>query len=149
MTSRPVHFEIHVDDMRRAQDFYAAVFGWGYEDYSDYAGQPYFGIVTGPEDEPGINGALMVRKAPLAENNPIGAAVLTMGVENYDAAEESILANGGRSPSRSMRCREWRGRATSPTPTATSSAFTSLTRRPPSAVVMPISVRRPAGRLGP
>ncbi len=61
---RLVHFEIHVDDMDRAKKFYGEVFGWTFEDYSEFAGMPYFGAVTGDEDEPGINGALMQRQSP-------------------------------------------------------------------------------------
>lgn len=116
MIGRPVHFEIHVDDMRRAQDFYAKVFGWGYEDYSEYAGMPYFGVVTGPEDQPGINGALIMRRAPLAEGNPIGASVLTMGVESFDGTQEAILANGGEValPKYALPGMAWQGYFTDP-----------------------------------
>ncbi|WP_197511100.1 VOC family protein [Tessaracoccus coleopterorum] len=57
MTARPIHFEIHVDDMSRAQAFYAEVFGWGFEDYSEYTGQPYFGVVTGSDEAPGSTAA--------------------------------------------------------------------------------------------
>lgn len=34
---RLVHFEIHVDDAKRAKKFYGEVFGWTFEDWSDYA----------------------------------------------------------------------------------------------------------------
>ena len=57
--SRIIHFEIHVDDMDRAKEFYGNVFGWKFEDYSYYAGSPYFGAITGDESEMGINVALM------------------------------------------------------------------------------------------
>lgn len=94
--SRPVHFEIHVDDMPRAQAFYAAAFGWQFQDWSEYAGMPYAGIVTGPEGSQGINGALMKRRGvPLAEGAPINGAVLTMGVEDFDAAAAKIQGAGG------------------------------------------------------
>ena len=43
---RLVHFEIHVEDMDRAKKFYGEVFGWKFEDWSEYAGMPYFGAVT-------------------------------------------------------------------------------------------------------
>ena len=33
-----------------------------FQDYSEYAGMPYFGAVTGDEKEMGINGALMQRQ---------------------------------------------------------------------------------------
>ncbi|MDM5206131.1 VOC family protein [Cytobacillus kochii] len=94
--SRLVHFEIHVDDMDRARKFYGEVFGWAFEDWSEFAGMPYFGAVTGDEDEPGIDGALMQRQSPPPESNqPLNGYACTIGVENYHAIEEKILNNGG------------------------------------------------------
>ncbi|MEK5101168.1 VOC family protein [Cytobacillus sp. FSL M8-0252] len=93
---RLVHFEIHVDDMDRARKFYGEVFGWAFEDWSEFAGMPYFGAVTGGKDEPGINGALMQRQSPPPESNqPLNGYACTIGVENYHAIEEKILNNGG------------------------------------------------------
>lgn len=93
---RLVHFEIHVDDMERAKKFYGNVFGWTFQDWSEFAGLPYFGAVTGSEDEPGINGALMQRQSPPpAPNQPLNGFACTMGVENYDATEAKILEQGG------------------------------------------------------
>lgn len=93
---RPVHFEIQVEDMDRAQSFYAEVFGWGFEDYSSIAGSPYFGVTTGEDDEPGINGGLLPRTAAAPERGSgPNAGVLTMGVDDFDATRELILANGG------------------------------------------------------
>ena len=34
---RIVHFEIHVDDMERAKKFYGEIFGWRFEDWTDFA----------------------------------------------------------------------------------------------------------------
>lgn len=62
--SRVVHFEIQVDDVERAKAFYAAVFEWAFQDWSTSAGATYWGVVTGPGDEPGINGGLLQRPAP-------------------------------------------------------------------------------------
>lgn len=56
---RLVHFEIRVDDIERVKKFYREVFGWKFEDWSNYAGTPYFGAVTGDVKDPRINGALM------------------------------------------------------------------------------------------
>jgi uncharacterized protein len=93
---RLVHFEIHVDDMDRAKSFYGEVFGWTYEDWSDFAGMPYFGVVTGGDDQPGINGALMQRQGPPPEpNQPVNGYACTMGVEDYDTIEAKILDKGG------------------------------------------------------
>ncbi|TYP69152.1 VOC family protein [Paenibacillus methanolicus] len=94
---RLVHFEIHVDDMERAKKFYGDVFGWTFEDYSAYAGMPYFGAVTGDADQPGINGALMKRQGPAPEpGQPMNGFACTMGVADYDATETRILAQGGQ-----------------------------------------------------
>jgi uncharacterized protein len=94
---RLIHFEIHVDDMERAKGFYGEVFGWTFEDYSQYAGMPYFGAVTGDANEPGINGALMQRQGPhLQPNQPLNGFACTMGVEDYDSIEAKILSLGGK-----------------------------------------------------
>ncbi|MFJ7977050.1 VOC family protein [Peribacillus sp. JNUCC 23] len=92
-----VHFEIHVDDMERAKKFYGEVFGWSFQNWSDYAGMPYFGAVTGDENEPRIDGALMQRQsAPPEANQGLNAFACTMGVENYDLTETKIIENGGQ-----------------------------------------------------
>ncbi|MFB0971952.1 MAG: VOC family protein, partial [Neofamilia sp.] len=88
---RPIHFEIYVKDMERAKKFYSDAFGWTFEDYSEYAGMPYFGVITGEESEPGINGALMLHKdSNIHDTSPRGY-IVTMGVEDYDATEKKIL----------------------------------------------------------
>ena len=84
--SRPVHFEIQADDLERAKTFYADVFGWTFQDYGEFTGSPYWGVVTGPEETPGINGGLLQRPAPPpGEGQGTNGAVLTMGVEDFDA----------------------------------------------------------------
>jgi predicted enzyme related to lactoylglutathione lyase len=94
---RVLHFEIHVDDMERAKTFYGEVFGWTFEDYSEYAGMPYFGAVTGDASEMGINGALMQRQSPTPEQNQsVNAFVCTMGVEKFDETAKKILSRGGK-----------------------------------------------------
>ena len=95
--SRVVHFEIQADDLERAKAFYAAVFGWSYEDYSGFTGSAYWGVVTGPEDQPGINGGLLQRPAPAPSlGQGTNAYVCTMGVADYDETERLILAAGGQ-----------------------------------------------------
>ena len=93
---RPVHFEIQADDIERAKAFYAASFGWTFEDYSQFTGSPYFGVVTGPDDTPGINGGLLQRPAPVpAPEQGTNAYVCTVQVDDFDATQEAILAAGG------------------------------------------------------
>lgn len=94
--SRPVHFEIHASDPARARDFYAAALGWTFEDWSDYVGSPYHGVISGPEDEPGINGAIMQRAGDAPPpGSPVQGAVLTVGCADFDTTARSILAAGG------------------------------------------------------
>lgn len=94
---RPVHFEIQADDIERAKAFYAASFGWTFEDYSQFTGSPYFGVVTGPDDTPGINGGLLQRPAPAPElGQGTNAWVVTMAVDDYDPTHDLIMANGGQ-----------------------------------------------------
>ena len=93
--SRVVHFEIHAADVPRAIAFYTSVFGWTVDDWSAYAGLPYFGVTTGT-DEPGINGAIMQRRGPNPEaGGPVAGAVLTVGVADFDATAAAIEAAGG------------------------------------------------------
>lgn len=94
---RIVHFEIHVDDMERAKKFYGEVFGWTFQDWSEYAGMPYFGAVTGDENEMGINGALMQRHGASPQpGQAVNGFACTIGVGDYDSAEASILHLGGK-----------------------------------------------------
>lgn len=109
---RLIHFEIHVSDMERAKKFYGEVFGWTFQDWSDYAGMPYFGAVTGDEKELGINGALMQRKGnPPEANAAMNGFSCTMGVENYDQTEAKILEHGGKValPKHALPGMAWQG----------------------------------------
>lgn len=94
--SRVVHFEIQADDIERAKAFYAAAFDWTFEDYSQFTGSTYWGIVTGPEDQMGINGGLLARPAPVSPGGGSNSFVCTMGVGDYDETEQRILAAGGQ-----------------------------------------------------
>ncbi|QIK63579.1 VOC family protein [Leucobacter viscericola] len=107
---RPVHFEIHAADPNRAVEFYTTVFGWKIEDWSDFAGMPYFGLLTG--EGMGINGAIIQR---MGDNPAVGGAVagavITMGVESYDEIAEQILAAGGTEalPKQALPGMAWQG----------------------------------------
>ena len=94
--SRVIHFEIQAEDVQRAVGFYTAVFNWRVEDWSEYAGSPYFGVTTGPEDQPGINGAIMRRPgANPPVGGPVAGAVLTVGTDDFDATAARIAEAGG------------------------------------------------------
>ena len=110
--SRVVHFEIQADDLDRAKTFYGDVFGWTFEDYSQVTDSPYWGVTTGPEGEPGINGGLLPRPAPApGDGQGTNAAVLTMGVEDFDVTAAKIEQAGGRValPKFAMTGMAWQG----------------------------------------
>ncbi len=110
--SRVVHFEIQADDLQRAKAFYATVFDWGFEDWSQATGSPYWGITTGPQDELGINGGLQERPAPApGADYGTNGFVCTVGVDDHDATERRILDAGGQValPKAALTGMAWQG----------------------------------------
>jgi predicted enzyme related to lactoylglutathione lyase len=110
--SRVVHFEIQADDVERAKAFYAAVFDWSFQDWGQATASAYWGIMTGPEDQPGINGGLLQRPAPApAPEQGTNAFVCTVQVDDYDATERRILDAGGRMalPKMALTGMAWQG----------------------------------------
>lgn len=109
---RPVHFEIHAENLERAVEFYTSVFGWESQDWSGMAGGPYVGLITGPDDEAGINGAIMPREGanPIV-GGPIGGAVLTIQVDDFDETAARIMQAGGRVavPKHALAGMAWQG----------------------------------------
>ncbi|HSK68810.1 MAG TPA: VOC family protein [Candidatus Limnocylindria bacterium] len=107
-----VHFEILADDPVRAMDFYRGVFGWRFEDYRDFVGSPYWGVITKDESGAGIDGGLMGRQGPAA---PAGASptgfVCTVEVADFDATAETIKALGGaeKTPKYALTGMAWQG----------------------------------------
>jgi len=110
--SRVVHFEIQVINAERAMAFYTAAFAWTFEDYGQFTGSPYWGVITGPEEEPGINGGLLLRPAgaPALEQGT-NAFVCTIQVDDYDESERRILAAGGITalPKMALTGMAWQG----------------------------------------
>lgn len=85
--AKVVHFEIPADDPERAAKFYEDVFGW---EINKWEGPfDYWLVTTGPEDEPGINGAIMTREMGDTVRN-------TIGVESIDEYITKIQENGGK-----------------------------------------------------
>ena len=90
---RPIHFEIHAADPQRAIAFYTALFGWKFE---QWAGQPYWLVMTGDKTTPGIDGGLLPRRgdAP-AEMAAVNAFVCTIDVSDVDASSTRVVELGG------------------------------------------------------
>jgi predicted enzyme related to lactoylglutathione lyase len=89
---RVIHFEIHADDVDRAEAFYTKVFGW----QSQAFGGPvdYRLLNTGPKDQTGIDGALMKRRDAISDSGA-NAYVCTIQVDDIEAMEKAIPEAGG------------------------------------------------------
>ena len=59
---RVVHFEIQAENPERAARFYTAVFGWTIRKWDGPL--EYWLVTTGPADERGIDGGLLIRRGP-------------------------------------------------------------------------------------
>ncbi len=88
-----VHFEMPADDLERAQGFYRAAFGW---DINAVPGMDYALVTTTPSGdrgptEPGaINGGMLTRR------EPVTAPLITIRVDDVDAALAEVERLGGR-----------------------------------------------------
>ena len=94
MSGQVVHFEIPVDDMARAQDFYRDVFGWQLTTVPEMG---YTLVSTTPAgldgrpNEPGaINGGMLSRQ------DPITAPIVTIDVDDIDDALATVEKLGGK-----------------------------------------------------
>jgi uncharacterized protein len=91
-----VHFEIPVEDLSRAKEFYGSVFDWALETVP-MGESSYTTVTTTPVDEqtrmptePGaINGGMMQR------SETTSSPVITVGVEAIDDTLEQVEASGG------------------------------------------------------
>lgn len=91
---RPIHFEIHCEDLDRAQAFYETVLGWTFQSWGDGS---YRLITTGPDDAQGINGGLMKRMGQLEAgvDYPVIAHMTTVDVEDLDVYVARAVGAGG------------------------------------------------------
>lgn len=84
---RVVHFEYHCDDPERAAKFFHQVFGWKIEKWGE---MDYWVVITGPDDEPGINGGLLRRR------DPAGAVYNTVTVKDLKKTIADVEKAGGK-----------------------------------------------------
>ena len=89
-----VHFELPTDDTERAHAFYREAFGW---QLNAMPGMGYTLVTTTPTDDNGrpaqvggINGGMLPRQGP------ISAPVITVGVDDLDAALNRVEELGGK-----------------------------------------------------
>jgi predicted enzyme related to lactoylglutathione lyase len=83
-----VHFEICVDDLDLAANFYAKVFDWNIQKADD--GSDYQFIITDKDDEFAITGGLTKRI------DEWDSTVNTIDVPSVDRCAKKIAAAGGR-----------------------------------------------------
>jgi uncharacterized protein len=93
MKGKVVHFEIPADNVKRASEFYKKTFEWHIQPIPD---MNYTMLGTTPSNdegmptEPGaINGGMGAREGPLAHT------VVTILVDDLDAAAKLVVKNGG------------------------------------------------------
>lgn len=91
MKNKLTHFAIHVDDMKRAKNFYDDVFDWGFNLYGQ---SDFLQIKTDKTENGELIGALQSRNYSPVTDKIIGLEC-TIGVENVDDIVERVQNNGG------------------------------------------------------
>ena len=92
MAGGVVHFEIPADDEDRAREFYSSIFGWGFQVMPE---MEYSLAMTTTMDEhgrPAVTGSI---NGGLFRRGDLTAPVVTIDVDDIDAALASIAARGG------------------------------------------------------
>ncbi len=94
MANRVVHFEIQADDIKRAKAFYEKTFDWKVSQMmaKEKGGMDYWGLVTGPDGTPGINGGMYERP----KDRKLTTYDCTITVDDLDEAVEKVKKNGGK-----------------------------------------------------
>ncbi|MGZ4894306.1 MAG: VOC family protein [Halobacteriota archaeon] len=85
---RVMWFELPVDDPKRAIAFYEQVFGWTIVKWEGPF--DYWEVTTGPDNEPGINGAIVPRRMPEQ------VTANTVSVASVDEVTKTIEETGGK-----------------------------------------------------
>lgn len=91
-----VHFEIPVDDLKRAKKFYSSIFGWKLQDMPMPGGMTYTMATTAPvsknhvpKERGTINGGLMQR------TEKVPAPVFAIQVNSVDKYIKKVAGKGG------------------------------------------------------
>ncbi|MCZ4354186.1 VOC family protein [Roseovarius aestuarii] len=95
----PAHFEIHVNDVARAQTFYTKVLGWSFTPMDDAGGDAIgYHLIEGDGigGTSALTGGLLKRPdASPAPGGPIRGCTLTFEVADVDERYATALAAGG------------------------------------------------------
>ena len=87
LMARLVHFEMNVKDVQKTISFYEEVFGWRFQKWDGPL--DYWLIMTGDEDEPGIDGGLGY------EEEGFPKVVNTIDVDDIDDIIKKVEYKGG------------------------------------------------------
>ena len=85
---RVIHFEIPADNPERAVKFYTRAFGWEIKKWE--GPMEYWMVMTGPTDQPGIDGGVM-RRSP-----PFNCTANTVDVASLDESMKKVVSAGGK-----------------------------------------------------
>ena len=99
--SKVMHFEIQAYDVERITKFYTDVFGWEINEWilpnvemTDE--NRYWLVSTGPDDEAGINGGMLIRQGEKPkEGQPVNAYVCIIDTASIDKTLENVVQSGG------------------------------------------------------
>jgi predicted enzyme related to lactoylglutathione lyase len=84
---RPMHFEISSQEPEQLLEFYTEVFGWTSQKWQ--GSFDYWFLMTGAEDEPGIDGAIV-------KSSQFKHTVNTIEVPDIDLFLSKITEHGGK-----------------------------------------------------
>lgn len=91
--SRVMHFEIHAAEPARLIEFYTRLFRWNFQQWGQ---MEYWIISTGPDNNPGINGGLVLRRGPSpVEGQAVNSFVCTIEIDSIDEILKQGVALGG------------------------------------------------------
>ena len=91
---RVIHFDIHAGQPERAIRFYQSVFGWKFTAFGT-APVEYWVVKTGEADQPGIDGGMIRRRAPV-DGVAITAYVCTIAVADLDRYLMKVATSGSQ-----------------------------------------------------
>lgn len=85
------HFAINADDVEATRAFYEQALGWTFHPW----GPPgFYQIQTGPDDAPGVKGAMQQRRELIPDRPTVGFEA-TFEVDDLAAATDAVLTAGG------------------------------------------------------
>jgi predicted enzyme related to lactoylglutathione lyase len=88
--TRVVHFDIPVDDVKRAQKFYSEIFGCEFEKWDGPI--DYWLVKTDDDKQHGINGGMMKRERVAGETGVTNV----IDVSSVDEFSKKIQSKGGK-----------------------------------------------------